>query len=723
MSRKYLLVVACTVALALNSGPAAADPCTGSLFAPRVPYTAGGASSHDAVFADLNGDGILDLAVANGNSSGGSGNVGVRLGLADGTLGSVATFAANNGPYGLAAGDLDGDGKLDLAVANVRTSLVSILHGNGNGTFAAPVHYEAGNAPYNIAIADFNGDGRPDLAVADNSEPPTVNVLLNDGTGLFLPRVAYAIANVSTGITSGDVDGDGDIDVLATANYAGVVELLRGNGDGSFTPAEHIPANTEPFDVALADLDADGALDIVSGDAGYNGIAVMRGDGHGAFSAPVVYGNGSQDAGIAIGDWNHDGVLDVAGADGRSNVMRIFLGQTSGGAPNATFGPPTVFTAGRVSFTMTSGDLNRDGALDLLTVDYTDGGVSLFYGLCSNTPPPPPPPPPVEAPRLNSVRDVPHDQGGRVFLTWLPSSHDQSGDHSVTAYRVWRRIHPAGTLVQNAAPLRFAGAPGATLLAAGTGTSVTYWEALVDLPAQQLEGYGYTSATTQDSLPDSNPYTAFFVTALTSNSGVFWSSAVDSGYSVDNLPPQPPQGLTATHSPSGYSLTWSAANTSLDPDVIAYRVYRSNAPGTPDSSLDLAGTTTTTDWTDPDPSGAHNYDVVAVDSHGNTSPPSTLAPSQPVAVPATSPAFALHAPSPNPARGGRVAIAFALHDGSAATLELFDTNGRLVAQRSVGALGAGEHVVTLATALRPGVYAARLVQGAHRATTKLAVVR
>jgi hypothetical protein len=203
---------------------------------------------------------------------------------------------------------------------------------------------------------------------------------------------------------------------------------------------------------------------------------------------------------------------------------------------------------------------------------------------------------------------------------------------------------------------------------------------------------------------------------------VFWSSAVDSGYSVDNTPPAPPANLTGTSSQAGYRLAWDPPNTTLDPDVVAYRIYRSNSAATLDS-LHLAGTSNEPLWTDPDPSGAHYYSVVAVDEHGNASPGAALAPTSPLGVPTSGPAFALHSPSPNPVAGGRVAIGFALRDASAATIELFDTNGRRIAQRSVGSLGAGDHMVTLATALRPGVYAVRLVQGEHRATVKLAVVQ
>src|SRR5206468_9481926 len=133
----------------------------------------------------------------------------------------------------------------------------------------------------------------------------------------------------------------------------------------------------------------------------------------------------------------------------------------------------------------------------------------------------------------------------------------------VNAYRVWRRIPPA------VASARLADARRTDLLARPAddplSTLTEYWEAIVTLPAQRLAGYGYTAATTQDSIAGSNPYTAFFVSALTSNIDVFYSSAVDSGYSVDNIHPPATRGFTEAVVPSGVSLNWEhCPDTDLD---------------------------------------------------------------------------------------------------------------------------------------------------------------
>jgi hypothetical protein len=129
---------------------------------------------------DFNGDGIPDLAVANGSA------VSVLLGNGDGTFQAPVSYAAGIGPIFVAAGDFNGDGKLDLAVAI--SGGVRVLLGNGDGTFqTTPISYVAGRTPQAVAVADFNGDGAADLAVANcdsaiSAGSNDVSILLNDGS-------------------------------------------------------------------------------------------------------------------------------------------------------------------------------------------------------------------------------------------------------------------------------------------------------------------------------------------------------------------------------------------------------------------------------------------------------------------------------------------------------------------------------------------------------------
>ncbi len=134
--------------------------------APNSPYVVG-ANPITLTAADFNGDGHTDLAVANA----GDNTVSILLGNGDGTfsLAPGSPIAVGLGPNGLAFGDLNSDGKLDLVVGNTLDNTVTILLGNGDGTFtaAASSPIAAGDGPISIAVADFNGSGRLGLAVAD----------------------------------------------------------------------------------------------------------------------------------------------------------------------------------------------------------------------------------------------------------------------------------------------------------------------------------------------------------------------------------------------------------------------------------------------------------------------------------------------------------------------------------------------------------------------------
>ena len=136
-------------------------------FQPQVTYAVG--NGPDAIVAgDFTGDGRTDLAVANA----GDNDVSVLLGNGDGTFQPQVTYAVGNGPDAIVAGDFNGDGRTDLAVANysdpgVHGNDVSVLLGNGDGTFQAQVTYAVGTGPTAIVAGDFNGDGRTDLAVAN----------------------------------------------------------------------------------------------------------------------------------------------------------------------------------------------------------------------------------------------------------------------------------------------------------------------------------------------------------------------------------------------------------------------------------------------------------------------------------------------------------------------------------------------------------------------------
>lgn len=242
------------------------------------------------VVGDFNGDSKPDLAVAlgyGGNATPGS--VAILLGNGDGTFGAATEFGVGGGPVSVATGDLDRDGKLDLAVANTFDGTVSVLFGNGAGSFGNRLDLNVTDRPVSVTIADFDRDGNPDLAVANDSymtNDANVSILLGTGTRSFgAPRrffVDRMLGAYLHSLACGDLDGDGVLDLAVAKEGTGWggggrgpnVSILLGDGSGAFSPVVRFaPLSEAPESVAVADLDGDGKPDVAVASRG--GVSVL----------------------------------------------------------------------------------------------------------------------------------------------------------------------------------------------------------------------------------------------------------------------------------------------------------------------------------------------------------------------------------------------------------------------------------------------------------------
>jgi hypothetical protein len=336
-----------------------------------------GPNPQSVVAGDFNGDGKADLAVANNGST----NIAVLLGNGDATFQTPVSYGVGGAPAFLAPGvfapgDLNGDGKLDLAVAN--SGGVSVLLGNGDGTFQAAASYGPGAS--SVAVGDFNGDSKPDLAVTSGGG---VSVLLGNGNGTFQTAVNYGVGGTTSSLTVGDFNGDGKADLAVATSLSPPssdnVSVLLGIGDGTFQPAVHYVVGSHPYAVAAGDFNGDGKLDVAA--ATDVGIAFLPANGDGTFRTAINYGAGSHPNAVAAGDFDGDGKPDLAVADAGSSTVCVLLGKSDG-----TFMAAPNFEAGWVPASVAASDLNGDGKTDLAVINFSSptgglgGSVSLLFG-------------------------------------------------------------------------------------------------------------------------------------------------------------------------------------------------------------------------------------------------------------------------------------------------------------------------------------------------------
>jgi hypothetical protein len=303
-------------------------------------------------------------------------NVSVLLGIGDGTFGAAVNYGAGTNTRSVAIGDFDGDGKPDLATADVNSG-VSVLLGVGDGTFNAAVYYGVGQSPQSIAVGDFNRDGAPDLATANYSDN-NVSILLNTASSLtisFNAAVNYGAGTNPYSVAVGDFNGDGIPDLAVANSNSNNVSVLLGKGDGTFNAAVNYGAGTNPYSVAVGDFNRDGKPDLATANYGSNNVSVLLGVGNGTFNAAVNYGAGTGPESVAVGDFNRDGKPDLAVANYLDSNISILLGDGLGAFATAVNYATGVTYADFVAV----GDFNGDGKSDLAVANW-DNQVSILLG-------------------------------------------------------------------------------------------------------------------------------------------------------------------------------------------------------------------------------------------------------------------------------------------------------------------------------------------------------
>jgi hypothetical protein len=339
----------------------------------------------------------------------------------DGTFQPKVQYPVNGATQAVAAGDFNGDGRVDVVVTiNTPQISLALLTGNGDGTFDAAVHFPntSGFDSPDVVATDLNDDGRLDVVIlhsiacftAPCVAAEVITVMLGNGDGTFQTRELAAPQHMHA-MEAGDFNRDGTPD-LAIGSENTKLHILLGTGDGTFVrqPEMTLIPGGDLFsavnDVDVADFNRDTVQDLVLPLGNGNGNVILLGNGDGTFreSFRITQNATSSPLNLAVADFNLDGSPDIARAmaNGNSGLMEIASGNGDGTfqAPVRYLVPPNQSSLGGIF--ITASDFNGDSKPD---VALAVGGASAFLNVLINSTgggPTPPTQSPPAAPTLLS---------------------------------------------------------------------------------------------------------------------------------------------------------------------------------------------------------------------------------------------------------------------------------------------------------------------------------
>ncbi len=291
--------------------------------------------------ADFNGDGFADIAVVNIMVD----KVSILLGNGDGTFDPQQQVSVGTAPRGIAILDADGDGDADIVNTNSGgAGSLSLLLNNGSGVFGAPTNFEGGGTgEWGLAAADMNEDGRLDLIVGMHVSNQ-VTTLLNNGDGTFTQMATTPSGGSVWMLGTGDVNGDGHEDVHLANGFTNNGAILLGDGAGNLANPTTYTTDDLTLATDLGDIDGDGDLDWVT--SSYSGDwRLFLNDGMGTFTFNREFASTSASSCALFVDFDNDGDLDLALIDEISDTVQLVRQNGNpGGTPTPTVTPTQTST-------------------------------------------------------------------------------------------------------------------------------------------------------------------------------------------------------------------------------------------------------------------------------------------------------------------------------------------------------------------------------------------
>ncbi|MBN1482393.1 T9SS C-terminal target domain-containing protein [candidate division KSB1 bacterium] len=548
---------------------------------------------------DLDMDGDMDIATA---EDGAPGSLFIYINDGQGNFSLHKSFNGVYHPTHMIGADIDRDGDIDLITSNHDSGnqgFVTVWQ-NDNTSFSKTVYGYAENSGYSwVQTGDSDGDG--DLDIAASGMTGHLVLFTNDGNGsLHQPRPTRISASGAFVLT--DVDLDGDADVAAVQSLSNSVSIYVNDG-GNFSSSQSCSVGLLPQHLVAADFNSDGAVDLCTSDVNSNSLSLLKNNGDGSFAEAVQWKAPEQPQRLLANDFDGDGDLDVAVIGSRDNLLTFFTNDSDG-----NFSHSSSFSLRQYATALQTADLDLDETLDILVVDADiPGSITTFLNSSTGA-----------APKILGISDIANDQGRQVRVTWSRSLNEtDKSEPAVTFYSLWRRVDGIN---------KTAGNDGGTEKEHTlTETANTYknqsgklWDFIANIPAERHDIYGYVAPTLADSTSQGIHWSVFYVSAHTADPDVFYPSLPDSGYSIDNLAPAIPSGLTAYRSERAVTLAWQK---NAEKDLSHYSIYKSLVKTFVPAPGNLFRTTADTFVVDDaiDQANTYYYRISAVDLSGNES--------------------------------------------------------------------------------------------------------